>query len=93
MTHYNFEAADRLSYQLSQLTAKLDWLLWLRSTQRKALLGTEHSDHWQGSKRRRFETDFARQQAALVSLKEQASRVQSEVDRATRAAAARPDGH
>ncbi|MER6140049.1 hypothetical protein ABT174_08315 [Streptomyces sparsogenes] len=83
---YDFAAADRLSQQLSQLVEKLDWFIWLREGQRKSLLGSPHSDNWQGAKRNRFETDFARQRSALTELKAAALRLKSQVDQATTAA-------
>ncbi|WP_306316854.1 MULTISPECIES: hypothetical protein [unclassified Streptomyces] len=92
MTDFDFQAADHLSRQLTQLIEKLDWLLWLRSTQRKSLLGGEGSDNWQGAKRRHFETDFARGQSSLTRLKDQARSLQTEVATATRTARAKSDG-
>jgi hypothetical protein len=83
---YNFAAADHLSQQLSQLIAKLEWLIWLRKRQRSALLGAHTSDNWKGGKREQFERDFPREQARLQSLADEARRVQSTV--ADQAAAA-----
>ncbi|MGY0056695.1 hypothetical protein ACWY4P_09050 [Streptomyces sp. LZ34] len=83
---YDFDAAERLRQQLSQLVDKLDWYIWLREGQRKALLGAPHSDNWQGAKRNRFETDYARQRAALTDLKAAALRLQSQVNQATASA-------
>ncbi|MEU9796001.1 hypothetical protein AB0E27_36420 [Streptomyces sparsogenes] len=85
---YDFAAADRLSQQLSRLVEKLDWFIWLREGQRKSLLGSPHSDNWQGAKRNRFETDFARQRSALTELKAAARSLQSQVTQATAAARA-----
>ncbi|MEK8174260.1 hypothetical protein NKH77_50515 [Streptomyces sp. M19] len=80
---YDFQAADRLSWVLKQLVEKIDWFLWLRDGQRKALLGTAHSDNWQGAKRTRYEHDLARQRAALIGLRDEASRLKARVDHAT----------
>src|SRR3954451_7997702 len=84
--HYDFAAADELSRQLGQLVAKLEWLLWLRSTQRSALLGDPGSDKWKGKRRTQFERTFAAEQARLRSLVDQAQRTRSSVDTATAAA-------
>ncbi|MEU6578131.1 hypothetical protein [Streptomyces sp. NPDC046805] len=85
---YDFGAADRLSKQLSQLVAKLDWFIWLRTTQRQSLLGSPHSDNWQGAKRGQFEDEYARQQAAFAGLKDAARSLQARVNSATEAARA-----
>jgi hypothetical protein len=83
---YDFDAAQRLSQQLSQLIQKLDWFIWLRLSKKDALLGGQHSDNWQGKKRDRFQTDFLRQHAALTEVRNAAIRVQSQVAQATEAA-------
>jgi hypothetical protein len=80
---YDFAAADRLSQQLAQLAAKLDWLAWLRRTQRHSMLGAPNSDNWMGAKRHRFEHDFDRQQAALTGLAGTARTIKARVDGAT----------
>lgn len=85
---YDFAAADRLDNELSQLVAKLDWFIWLRTTQRTSLLGSPHSDNWQGAKRRQFEDEHLRQNAALAGLKEAARSLQARVNNATEAARA-----
>ncbi|HEY7595538.1 MAG TPA: hypothetical protein VH969_20470 [Actinophytocola sp.] len=69
---FDFTAADRLSQQLSQLAAKLDWLVWLRGSQRSGKLGSPGSDNWTGSKRHQFEGEFRREQNALTSLADRA---------------------
>lgn len=86
-------AAERLNQQLTQLVAKIDWLLWLRSGQRKALLGDRHSDNWKGAKRNRFEADFARHQAALAELKSAARTLQAKVNEGIEAARAAGKTH
>lgn len=83
---YDFAAAERLSNELSQLAAKIDWFLWLRTTQRKVLLAGAHSDKWQGTRRSAFEVEFARQQAALTESKAAARRLQTAIAHATAAA-------
>lgn len=94
MAEYDFAAADRLSQQLAQLAAKLEWLVWLRNGQRKSMLGTPHSDDWKGVKRNQFEQDFRREQAALTALAGQARSAKSRVDSATvEAHAARKNAH
>jgi hypothetical protein len=85
---YDFAAADRLYKELSQLVAKLDWFIWLRATQRKSLLGSPSSDNWQGTKRRHYENEYARQQAALTDLKAAARTLQAGVHNAAEAARA-----
>ncbi|ANP52937.1 hypothetical protein J2Z21_000502 [Streptomyces griseochromogenes] len=90
---YDFAAADRISRELSRLIAKLDWFIWLRTTRRKALLGTPHSDNWQGAKRREFEKEYARQQAAFAHLRETASTLQASISSATEAAHAAQKKH
>ncbi|MEV4443314.1 hypothetical protein AB0K09_30810 [Streptomyces sp. NPDC049577] len=91
---YDFAAADQLGRQLAQLVDKLDWLINLRTGRRKALLGTAHSDNWQGGKRNKFESEFARQQAALIELKAAARTLQASVAHATEQAhAARKNGN
>ena len=76
---FNFAAADRLSQQLSQLAAKLDWLVWLRAGQHKGKLGSPHSDNWTGAKRHEFEGRFLREQRALASLAERARAARAQV--------------
>ncbi|MEO3845599.1 hypothetical protein [Streptomyces sp. CNZ287] len=83
---YDFAAAERLSNELSQLIAKIDWFLWLRTTQRKTLLGSTRSDNWQGTRRSAFEVEFTRQQAALTESKAAARRLQTAIAHATAAA-------
>lgn len=83
---FDIAAGERLHAQLSQLIAKLDWFVWLRATQRKALLGSPSSDNWQGARRKDFEGEYARQQMALNDLKAKAQRLQSSVAQATNAA-------
>jgi hypothetical protein len=77
--HFDFAAADELSRQLSQLVEKLDWLVWLRDTQRRTLLGDSPNDRWKGKLRDRFDHDFGRERARLVALKEQALSAQTAV--------------
>lgn len=79
---FDYLAADRLSRMLDQLGRKIDWFLWLRSGQRRALLKTPDSDNWQGAKRLRYERDLARQQAALIQVKDDAKRLKARVDQA-----------
>ncbi|MFI1769460.1 hypothetical protein ACH41H_46675 [Streptomyces sp. NPDC020800] len=66
------EAADWLERQLTQLAAKLDALIHLRTTKRRALLGDRECDFWSGGKRRQFESDFHPQQTALQALRQEA---------------------
>jgi hypothetical protein len=87
MSHdYNFAAADRLEKGLNQLIAKLDWLIWLRTTQRNALLGASRSDNWRGAKRDESDRTYTRQQSALNELKDRARSLQRDVAAATAAA-------
>ncbi|SEN79884.1 hypothetical protein [Actinacidiphila rubida] len=72
-------AAYWLDQQLTQLIAKLDVFIRLRTDQRKALLGHPHSDNWQGAKRRNFDTTFKQQHDALVALKTAAASLQKSV--------------
>ncbi|GAA5190135.1 hypothetical protein GCM10023322_44540 [Rugosimonospora acidiphila] len=81
--HYDFGAADALSQKLSQLAQKLDWLVWLRNSQRGSMLGDPDSDHWSGKKRDQFEKDFHREQSRLTALSAEAKRMKSTVDTAT----------
>lgn len=91
---YDFEAADRFRQQLSQFVAKIDWFTGVRDGQRKVLLGSPHSDNWQGAKRTSFEGKFSHQQAALRELKDVARRLQAQAAKATEAAhAAHKSGH
>ncbi|MDF6066758.1 hypothetical protein H8R03_33200 [Streptomyces sp. JH010] len=80
-------AADDLQRKLSQLVAKLEALSRLRASQRNALLSTPQSDNWRGSKRDRFEGEFARQQAALGAMIDDARRFQLQVSQAAAQAA------
>ncbi|MGW3567790.1 hypothetical protein ACWDSL_28710 [Streptomyces sp. NPDC000941] len=80
---FDYQAADRLSWVLKQFIEKIDWFLWLRNGQRKALLSTPTSANWQGAKRTRYEHDLARQRAALIHLREEATRLKAHVDHAT----------
>ncbi|MET8615498.1 MULTISPECIES: hypothetical protein [Streptomyces] len=66
------EAADWLERQLTQLAAKLEGLIHLRTTKRQALLGDPGSDNWSGKKRHGFESDFRTQQNALKALRQTA---------------------
>ncbi|MFF2964666.1 hypothetical protein ACFVT1_38620 [Streptomyces sp. NPDC057963] len=72
-------AAHWLDQQLTQLIARLDKLVRLRTDQSKALLGHPQSDNWQGAKRRNFDTDFTDQNKALIGLKEAAASLQAAV--------------
>ncbi|MFF4749086.1 hypothetical protein ACWD5R_30355 [Streptomyces sp. NPDC002514] len=72
-------AADWLDRQLTQLNARLDKFLQLRTDQRKALLGSSQSVNWQGKKRENFDSDFKSQHDALVGLKEAAASFQRTV--------------
>ncbi|AEW99384.1 hypothetical protein [Streptantibioticus cattleyicolor] len=80
---YDVHAADRLSKELSQLAARLDALIGRRAGRRQALLAAPTSDNWQGGKRRAFEGEFAREQAALKDLLAAARSLKAGVDRAT----------
>lgn len=89
MSHeYDFGAADRLHKELTQLVAQLDWFIGLRVSNRENLLGSPHSDNWQGAKRKHYEGEYGRQQAALTDLKAAARTLQASVHRATDAARA-----
>ncbi|WP_210577672.1 hypothetical protein [Streptomyces sp. GESEQ-4] len=85
---YDYDAADQLSRALKQCIERIDWFLWLRNGRRKALLSTPHSDNWQGAKRNHYERDFARQQAALRDLMDEARRLHARVGQATEQARA-----
>jgi hypothetical protein len=86
---FDFTAADRLGQQLSQLAAKLDWLVWLRGGQRNGKLGSPGSDNWTGNKRHQFEGEFHREQNALRSLADRARAARGNVaDQITAAHAA-----
>jgi outer membrane murein-binding lipoprotein Lpp len=80
---YDFDAAARLSSQLSQLASKLEWLAWLRDRERSTLLGSPRSDNWKGKRRDRFEQEFRREQSRLKTLAEEAREMKSKVDAAT----------
>ncbi|MFC0596864.1 hypothetical protein [Streptomyces palmae] len=83
MGSYNFDAAQILSQQLTQLEWKLKWLAGVRAQQRRALLGDETSDNWSGPKRHAFEQEFQRGQMALEQLAASAQQTKREVDKAT----------
>jgi hypothetical protein len=80
---YDFDAAARLSSQLTELAAKLEWLAWLRDRERGTLLGSPSSDNWKGKRRQRFEQEFYREQSALRALAGEARDMKSKVDAAT----------
>ena len=86
MPPYDFAAADRLSQQLAQLTARIEWLVGLRDSQRKALLGKPGSDNWTGERRGTYEDHFGGQQKALRHIAAQARVLKGKVDAATREA-------
>lgn len=90
---YDFEAATRLSGQLTQLAAKIEWLAWLRSGQHSRCLGGSHSDNWQGAKRHHFDAEYRRQQAALDQLAAAARKIKTQVDQATAEAHAAQKKH
>jgi hypothetical protein len=81
--HYDFAAADQLSQKLSVLAQKIEWLVWLRKSQRSALLGDHSSVKWSGQKRDAFESEFNSEQSRLTALAAEALRMKSAVDTAT----------
>jgi hypothetical protein len=81
--HYDFAAADQLSQKLSVLAEKIEWLVWLRKSQRSALLGDPSSVKWTGRKRNAFEEKFNSEQSRLTALAAEALRMKSAVDTAT----------
>ncbi|MDZ5447688.1 hypothetical protein U2F26_34130 [Micromonospora sp. 4G57] len=84
MTRYDFAAADHLSQKLSVLAEKIEWLAWLRKSQRSALLGDPSSVKWTGKKRTAvFEPEFHREQSRLTALAAEAIRLKQAVDTAT----------
>jgi hypothetical protein len=78
---FDFAAAEDLSQRLSQLAEKLDWLVWLRDSQRGSLLGEPSSDRWKGRRRNQFEHQFSREQSRLKALAAQARELKSAVDK------------
>ena len=65
---YDFAAADHLSWALWVLKNKIDWLVWLRSSQRSSLLGERPCDSWSGARRTKFQGQFDAEQLALKNL-------------------------
>jgi hypothetical protein len=84
--NYDFGAADRLSWALSNAHERIESFARLRAAQRSDLLGGPKSDNWQGRRRDSFEKAFTAQQRALHELAEEMSRLKAAVDRATREA-------
>jgi uncharacterized protein YukE len=85
---YDFDAAQRLSDQLTELVKRIDWFMWLRDGQSNTLLGPLNSENWQGAKRNDFDNKFRRQKKALSALKDAAKSLQSQVHTATETARA-----
>lgn len=86
--NYGFTEADQLSGALSAAAQKINWLVWLRESQRGRQLGGPASDNWQGERRNAFEEQFRSQQRALRALAEDMQRLKSAVDDATNQARA-----
>lgn len=78
--NYDFAAAEQFSQQLSQLAERLEWLIWLRQSQRRAWLGEPTSDNWSGGARNGFEMQYVAEQARLKAYAAEARRLKASVD-------------
>lgn len=81
--NYDFGAADRLSWALSNARERINALAKLRRDQSTSMLGEPTSDNWSGAKRHEFEATFRSEQAALHAMAEEMVRLKAAVDHAT----------